>query len=424
LRSSVASFARRLIEIPRVRVLNQQRLQQLSPAGERYDPRSDLQNGFPYQQSHADVLASLLAALMVETPLCKGIITDLDDTLWRGILGELGPQGVTWDMAEHAQIHGVYQQFLDAMAERGALIGVASKNDAGLVEDALNRPDLHIRRERLFPVEAGWGRKSESVSRILHTWNVGADAVIFVDDNPAEVAEVEFRHPQIKGRHFRGEDPQAVLALLSELRDCFGKRVVTAEDGIRSASLRSNQALQERASDTGSWEAFLQQMDARIQISFQDGPSDTRAFELINKTNQFNLNGRRFTPGEWQARLAGNNAVLATVSYHDKFGPLGKIAVLLGAADPARAVVRIETWVMSCRAFSRRIEYQCLRQLFERFQAKEIVLDFMPTPRNAPARDFIAKFGEPCAEFRITREQFERNCPPLYHSCQEVAAIG
>jgi FkbH-like protein len=422
LRETIAASLQRVSGMPDAIALNQQQLNLLSPLNGRHDLRAELQTGFPYRQPHADALASMLAAAIIDRPPLKGIITDLDDTLWKGLLGEIGVQSVCWDLAGRAQFHGLYQQLLEMLASRGVLIAIASKNNPELVEAALARPDFLLAREHLYPVEASWGSKSDSVRRVLEAWNVGPDAVVFVDDNPMEIAEVKFAFPEIQCCLFPTDDAEALLTLLDGLRDRFGRRAGSTEDQIRIDSIRTGNAMRSVLQSTGSPDAFLQQSNANLIVTFGTGSDDARAFELVNKTNQFNMNGLRFTSKEWRERLRQPHAFLCSVSYQDKFGSLGKIAVMIGTLDGANRVVRLEVWVMSCRAFSRRIEYQSLRQVFEKFQAREIVLDFVPTPRNEPFREFLINFGD-ITPFRITREQFEAKCPPLYHVCQE-ATVG
>jgi FkbH-like protein len=422
LRELVISLGRRLSAIPMVRLLNPQRLDDVSPPGERYDVKADLTTGFPYRVEHAAKLTALLATLLTNPSPKKALITDLDDTLWRGILGELGPQGVSWDLASHAQIHGVYQQMLAALAASGVLVGVASKNDPRLVEEVLSRPDLHVPRQRLFPVEAHWQPKSESVSRILRTWNIGPEAVVFVDDSPMELAEVANAYPQMECLAFTPKDPDSAFRLCERLRDIFGKAALSEEDRIRGESIRSSAALHAAAAVETNQDRFLEQAKAVIEFSFDKDPNDSRAFDLVNKTNQFNLNGRRFGETEWRSRMQDPRTFLMTVSYRDRFGPLGKIAVVTGCQ--ADTHLCIETWVMSCRAFSRRIEHQCLRQLYEHFGVGEVALDYAATPRNGPIQEFLAEFGAPGPEFRLSRGRFETACPPLFHFLETPPAAG
>ena len=184
LRALAAGTAARLAAEPGVWLVSHQKLDELSPSATRRDVKAELAAGFPYSLHHAGALAALLADLLCPPVPRKGLITDLDDTLWAGLLDEAGPRGVTWTGADHR--HALYQQLLASLAGAGVLIGVASRNDAGLVAEALGRPDLFVGRDVLYPVEVTWGSKAHSISRILEAWNIAADAVVFIDDSALE----------------------------------------------------------------------------------------------------------------------------------------------------------------------------------------------------------------------------------------------
>jgi FkbH-like protein len=418
LRLKIAGFAARISGLPVLRLVHPQRLDILSPLAGRLDAKSELSTGFPYRLEHAEKLASLLASLLHNASPKKGLITDLDDTCWKGILGEVGVDGICWDLDGRGHLHGLYQQFLHALAARGVLIAVASKNDPALVQQAFERPDIHLPPGSVFPIQAHWGPKSQSVARILKTWNIAADSVVFVDDSPLELAEVRTFHPDVECIQFPAHDPDALLGLLERLRDLFGKPALAAEDRLRSQSIRAGAALQDAVLEGVPAENILKQADARIQFHLNASAEDARAFDLVNKTNQFNLNGRRFRDVEWRAYLQQEGAFLLTVSYRDKFGPLGEIAVILGRALPS-ATLRIDAWVMSCRAFSRRSEHQCLSYLFRKFDAGTITFDWVETPRNGPLGEFLEKFQPLQPDFRLERERFEALCPPLFHIVEE-----
>ena len=421
LRSSVACFATDLAKEPFVRILSSQQLDEISATANRFNLQSELTAGFPYQLPHACAIADLLAALIHNPSPKKGLITDLDDTVWAGILGEVGVEGISWDLDRHSHMHGVYQQFLGSLASAGVLIGIASKNDPARVAQALERKDLILPREKVFPVEAHWSPKSESAARILKTWNIGADSVVFIDDSAMEVAEVKTAFPEVQCLVFPRNDPAAIWNLLKQLRDLFGKSTVSPEDALRMDSIRAAGALREAVTgDASSADDFLQNADAEIEFNFTKQPRDTRAFELINKTNQFNLNGKRLTEAAWHDYLSDPASFLMTVSYEDKYGPLGKIAVLLGTAREQR--VSVDFWVMSCRAFSRRIEHQCLKQLCERFDASEIIFDYQATPRNGPLQEFFAGLaGAPLPpQLRVSRSKIREKSPALFHRVKEL----
>ena len=414
-------FAARCLRRSGFLLVNRQRLAEDSPAAARFDCKSDLLTGIPYTLAHADRVAAALARLLSPPAPKKGLITDLDDTLWNGLAGEIGPDQVSWDLASHHQLHGLYQKLLASLAEEGVLIGVASKNDADVVRQALARPDILIPPARIFPVEAHWDAKSGSVERILQTWNIAAESVVFVDDSPMELAEVAAAHPGIECLAFPADDPAAGYTFLCRLRDLFGKPRVAEEDALRIESIRHGTVFRKAAAGDGaSAEAFLRNAEAAIRLELNRAAADPRALELVNKANQFNLNGRRFTEAEWRATLTRPGALSVTVSYQDKFGQLGKIAVIEARREDD--ALHVGSWVMSCRAFARRIEHQCLQVLFDRTGARELVLRFAPTPKNGPLRQFLASItgAEPEGRVVITRGQFAAKCPPLYHKVEEV----
>src|SRR5262245_41676309 len=183
LRAAVAASAARCAAAPRVAVLERDALELESPLSARRDVARELAYDIPYTAEHSAALAEALARLTVPAMPLKGVITDLDDTLWRGLAGEVGPDGVSWDLDHASQPHALYQQLLASLAANGTLIAAASKNDPEVVAAVLERRDLRLDARTLFPVEGGWGEKSAMIDRILAAWNVAADAVAFVDDS-------------------------------------------------------------------------------------------------------------------------------------------------------------------------------------------------------------------------------------------------
>jgi FkbH-like protein len=418
---SLAKFAAHLSGEPGIRILDSQALDSESPPAARFDIKSEILSGFPYKLPHASALAQSLASLLQPRSPKKGLITDLDDTLWSGILGEVGVDGVNWSLEHHSHIHGLYQQFLSSLASAGVLVGVASKNDAALFQQAFDRNDLLLKKEKVFPFEVHWHRKSDSVQRILKSWNIGPEAVVFIDDSPMEAAEVKAAFPAMECLVFKKDDYQSVWDLLVNLRASFGKTAISKEDAIRLESLRSAAPLLDALGQDGNAsDEFLKRADAFVSFDFTKRPKDGRAFELVNKTNQFNLNGKRFSESEWTKFLADPTSFLVTVTYQDKYGPLGKIAVLLGKVDEKK--LHVAAWVMSCRAFSRRIEHHSLKRLFEKFDADEAVFDFQPTERNGPTQDFFLELvGDPPKPgLKISRASFQEKAPPLFHRVEEM----
>jgi len=424
LERTLSDFAARVGAMPHIKIASRQWLDAISPTTERLDVKSELSTGFPYRTAHADKIAELLAALIQPPPPKKGLITDLDDTLWRGLLGEEGVNGISWELDRQTHIHALYQQLLRALAESGVLIAIASKNDPNIVAEALNRHDLLLTNDHFFPVEVSWRPKSESVRRVLDVWNINPDAVVFVDDSPLELAEVKSIYPEMECLRFPTDNEQSVYDLFEKLRQLFARQTIMDEDILRAASLRSGQQFQQvRTELARPLEDFLADIEGELTFTQLSAAERQRAFELVNKTNQFNLNGRRLNDVEFQEALDRKNALSLVVSYRDKYGPLGKIAVILGQRESS--VLKIDSWVMSCRAFSRHIEYQCLEYLFGTLGVSEIEFDFHSTARNAPLRDFLSQFmdldqdGLP----KLNKETFMMKKPRLSHKITEASYV-
>ena len=272
----VEELSIQLVAAHGIRVVDRQRLDAVSPPNDRFDAASELRSGFPYTNQHASALASQLAAQLRPATALKGLITDLDNTLWSGIVGEDGVDRISWDLDHHTHQHALYQEMLASFAEIGVLIAVASRNDPTVVNEALQRRDLVVPTEKMFPVEAHWGLKSQSVVRILQAWNINADSVVFIDDSPIELAEVSATFPELNCRQFPVDDEAAVVELLYELRDLFGRTSVDNNDALRIESIRVASELKDQDTDS---EAFLAAADAEITFEWNQ-PAPHRRIHL------------------------------------------------------------------------------------------------------------------------------------------------
>jgi FkbH-like protein len=415
LRCCLTGFLSRVGGCSGVLLVNDSTLARCSPCPSRHDVKMELHAGFPYTIQHAGAVAELSVECLFPPLPKKGLVTDLDETLWKGVLGDVGVNGVSWCLDDHSQPHALYQQLVASLAESGVLVAIASRNDPALVRQAFERQDVLLNEEQVFPIESNWGAKSESIGRILRAWNISAGDVVFVDDSRMDLAEVAEKYPGIECLRFPSDDPAGIVELLIQLRRRFGKSEIGEEDRLRLQSLRANSTL-EPAPSAGLSRDFLARLEAKIKLEFSSDPGDSRAFELVNKTNQFNLNGHRYTEAEWQAYFRTPGTFLVTASYEDRFGPLGKIAVLGARAGTEK--LHVDIWVMSCRSFSRDIEFQMLQRLYERFGAARIEFSYRSTERNGPLQEFFRGFfptGVPADGLELTAEVFEHNRPQLFH---------
>lgn len=419
-RCDLLQFAQALSVEKAMKIVSAQHLDEQSSFNERLNLRGEIMHGFPYQTAHASVIGEALAGIINPPEPRKGLITDLDETLWAGVLGDVGVSGVHWNIDQQAHLHGLYQQFLASLASTGVLIGAATKNERDIVDRVFERGDLLLTQRKIFPIEAHWGPKSESVHKILSKWNVLPESVIFVDDNPMEVAEVQQSFPGMECLLFPKCDHDAFWLLLNHLRSRFAKATVFDEDLGRLESVRHSQVLRlEVERDRPSMDTFLQEAKGQLTFRLSKGMDDGRVFELINKTNQFNLNGERYDRATWSDLIKDPTIICVTASYEDKFGKLGVIAVLI--TQRANENLFIKNWVMSCRAFSRRIEHQCIQFLFDKFGVVEITFDIRVTGRNAPMIDFLQQLANGPLQRNLTvaRSSFFQKAPKMPHIMRE-----
>lgn len=393
LQHEISGFLARAAASPNVRVLHPDRLEALSATSNRHDPRSELAVGFPYRLDHASAVAQLSLDLLFPAAAKKGLITDLDGTLWAGLVGEVGADSVAWSQADGGQIHGLYQLTLRQLADMGVLIGVASKNDPTVVRSALARSDLWIDASSLFPVCTGWHAKSQSVAAILKAWNITAHDVVFVDDSPMELDEVQSHHPAIECLLFEPQAPERALRCCERLRDLFGRPTLTPDDGLRAASVRSLAAFEADKDAQDNHMAFVRGLQGVIRVRRDGETHAERALDLLNKTNQFNLNGRRVSVRELADLRDSADAFVLEVEYSDRYGTLGTVGVAAGRI--ADDHVLLQHWVLSCRAFSRHVEHHMLHAILQLSPERPLHLAYASTAKNGPLQAFLRSCDVP-----------------------------
>jgi FkbH-like protein len=410
LKEKVLSFANSISELENISIANSDWIHSNLPDN-LYDFKSDIDFGFPYFIDVADKLACCIADIVLPSTTKKGIITDLDNTCWRGILGDDGMENISWTQADKAQHHGFYQQFLHSLSDSGVLVAIATKNNIEAVYEALKLPNIHLKIDCVFPIEANWGRKSESISKIIKAWNISPNDIIFVDDNELELEEVRTVYPSIKSYLFPKDNPNKVYDLVLELRADFSSDVRNDESKLRAQTLKINESIKLNLSSNP--DDFIKTLNATLKLNVIESFSKDRCYELVNKTNQFNLNGIRYDLGDWLKLNQDSDRILVQIEYADKFGALGRISVISGVIKDG--TILIDIWVLSCRAFSRCIEFKSLDLLIKKFNIKKLRFKYKKTLKNEPASIFFDRFDKIITNQYISIEvnEFYKNCPEL-----------
>ncbi len=325
----------------------------------------------------------------------KLLVTDLDNTLWRGVIAEDGLGGIAWGAEGAGYRHFVYQTFLRRLKGEGVLLAAVSRNSPEVALEPLRTGRMPLAEQDFVTVVASYHAKSAQVRELVRQLNLGMDAVVFVDDNPVELEEVSRELPAVACLAFPAHD-DALPALLGDLHARFGRREVTEEDRTRTEMYRRRiEGMVPQEASGADLEEFLRGLGMRLTIHDRSTGDRARAVQLINKTNQFNANGRRVTDDEVGAVLAAGGRLL-TATLEDRTGSHGEILAMLVAPEGV-----ITAFVLSCRVFQRRVEQAFCAWLAAQPGAPAAV-DYAPTERNEPFQHFLRDpaFG-PAAPGRV-----------------------
>ena len=330
----------------------------------------------------------------------KCLVLDLDNTLWGGVVGEEGAAGVKCGPGDpEGEAYLDFQRRVKDLQSRGVLLALCSKNNPADAHEVFEtRPELPLALADFAAVEISWRPKHEGLQRIAKALNIGLDSLVFLDDNPAEVALVEQLLPEVQAIALP-PDPAEYAGLLDRLT-CFEKIAVLEEDLRKTAQYRENREREELRESTGDLAGYLSSLSTRIEIREAGRGDLPRAHQLFTKTNQFNLTTIRYPLAELESCMADPARTLGVVAARDRFGDLGTIAAFL-LRDEGDALV-LDSFLMSCRALGRAIESAVMNHVKDRFLAgswQELRASFRPTPKNPPAAGFLEREG-----FRLAAE--------------------
>lgn len=364
-----------------------------------------------FEQAALDVAAALEGIAGTSRRL---IVLDLDNTLWGGVVGENGAEGVTLGGHDHVGEAFVdFQRGLLALRRRGIQLAVVSKNDEPVAMDAIDRhPEMVLRRADLAGWRINWNDKARNVAELVAELNLGLASAVFIDDSAIERARVRETFPEILVPEWPS-DPAQYRAALEALR-CFDVPAISDEDRQRGSMYAAERERKASFERVGSLDDWLATLDIRVEAEPLSPANLKRAAQLFNKTNQMNMSTRRLTEQELVAWAAEPSRRLWTLTVSDRFGASGLTGIVSVEMDGETA--RLTDFLLSCRVMGRRVEESMLF-LAESFAhakgAREMVADFVPTKRNAPCLQFFEASGmERRGEHRFVRPLVEEPQAP------------
>jgi FkbH-like protein len=321
----------------------------------------------------------------------KVLALDCDNTLWGGVVGEVGMEGIELGSDGPGRSFQLFQRHVKSLKDRGILLVVASKNEERDVREVFERhPEMILRPEDIAAWRVNWQPKHENLRSLAAELNLGIDSFVFLDDDPFIRTEVQSATPQVHVVPLPA-DPSDYCEALSRLW-LFDVANATQEDAARTRMIQEESVRQSELGSAASLDGFLAGLLLRVDVSHASDQEWPRVAQLTQRTNQFNLSLKRRTVGEIRA-LASEASVL-TLRASDRFGEYGLVGVC--ALRPKPGLLEIDTLLMSCRVLGRGVEDAFLHAMGEvgRLQgAKKLVAPYLAGPRNAQIRDFLLRVG-------------------------------
>lgn len=346
---------------------------------------------------YADHVGRLLGALRGKSRRC--LVLDLDNTLWSGVVGDDGFEGI--DVAEGSAVGEAFravQQLALDLRRRGVVLAVSSKNDDAVARRVLSEhPDMLLREKHLAVFQANWNDKASNIKAIAEELALGLESFVFLDDNPVERGIVREMLPDVAVPELPA-DP-AYYARTLAAAGYFESLSFSDEDKKRAAYYEGNARRAELRGAAGDVAAYHASLDMEIHFAAFDAVGRARIVQLVNKSNQFNLTTRRTSELEVARLEQDPHCFTLQVRLKDVFGDNGMISVVI-CRPPAGAVEiptwEIDTWLMSCRVLGRNVEQMVLRELVLNARARGIarlVGRYIPSGRNDMVKDHYARLG-------------------------------
>jgi FkbH-like protein len=323
----------------------------------------------------------------------KCVVLDLDNTLWGGVVGDDGLEGIGLGDLDDGGAFRSLQLFMRELWRRGILLAVCSKNNEEIARRVFREhPDMVLREEHIAVFVANWDDKASNIAKIREKLNIGYDAMVFLDDNPFERNLVRQLIPQIIVPELP-EDPGLYVRAVSELNlfESAGRSELDAQRTEMYQTQEKRSAEMQRFTDV---KEYLRSLDSKIHMRPFEARDLGRIAQLIQRSNQFNLTTRRYSEAQCEAMMSDPQLLTYSVNVRDRFGDFGLIAV--GVLRKCPGYLEIDTFLMSCRVLQRGVEQYAMNRIFEYAREgkfERVVGRYIPTAKNVMVEGFYRQFG-------------------------------
>ena len=318
----------------------------------------------------------------------KCLALDLDNTLWGGILGEDGPEGIKLGPGGEGEAFLDFQREILNLTKQGILLAINSKNNEKEVWEVFKKhPHMVLKKEHFAAWKINWKDKASNLKALAEEMNLGLDSFVYLDDHPAEVEWIKENLPEVLAVTLPS-DPAQHVKVLHEL-DCFEKLSLTEEDKDRTKMYWAESQRKDLKHQAPSLEDFYRHLQMAVCIKEMDSFSKPRVVQLLARTNQFNMTTKRYTDKEIESMGKDSCYLILTLGLQDRFGDSGMVGLMIVKKE--NPAWRIDSLLLSCRVLGRHLEKDFLSYLIKRAKEEkieEVRAQFVPTKKNEMARDF------------------------------------
>ena len=325
----------------------------------------------------------------------KCLVLDLDNTLWGGVIGEDGLQGIDLSTTKEGSRFRDFQKRIRDLKDQGVLLTIVSKNNEGDAMEAIREhPDMELKEDDFVIIKANWEPKPVNIQYIAQELNIGFDSLVFIDDNPIERESVKNALPEVSVPDFPKDTSMLESFAIEISKIYFPVLKLTGEDLKKTDQYKVEQKRNEIKQKSISIEEYLESLEMKKTFRQIDETDITRAAQLTQKTNQFNLTTRRYTESDIWNMIKSEYHQVWIGELEDKFGSYGKVILAIVKLEENTAF--IDTFLMSCRVMGRNIEKEFLNEIEKEIISKgknKIISEYVPTSKNSVVKDFWTQNG-------------------------------
>ncbi len=322
----------------------------------------------------------------------KGLVLDLDNTLWGGVVGDDGVDGIEIGQETNlGQVYSEFQQYIKMQKDLGVVLAVDSKNDEENAVAGLKHPDGELSPDDFVAIKANWEPKSENMKAIASELNLLPESLVFVDDNPAERAIVEGQIPGVVAPEL--DSPEHYIRLIDH-SGFFEATAISEDDKKRNEMYMANKKRTELSQSFADYSEYLKSLEMEAVIAPFEKLYMPRIAQLTNKSNQFNLTTKRYTQDDIEKTAADPSNITLYGRLCDKFGDNGIVSLVIG--EVKKDELHIGLWLMSCRVLKRDMEYAMMDELCKEAAERGVKVVYgyyYPTAKNKMVKDFYSLHG-------------------------------